>query len=104
MFERAITTTRTDAEVQKVLHANTKTFRKCYEAALPKNPTLAGRVNVRFTIDPAGKVSNAKDEGSTLGSAGVIHCILVAFEKLKFPAVKDANTTIVYPLVLEPGN
>lgn len=104
MFEREITTKRSDADVQAVLHASTKTFRKCYQAALAKNPALAGRVNVKFTIDPDGKVSNAKDEGSTLASAGVINCIIIAFGKLKFPAVKDASTTIVYPLVLEPGN
>jgi len=103
MFERDITTKRSDADVQAVLHTNTKTFRKCYEAALPKNPGLAGRVNVRFTIRPDGKVENAKDEGSTLPSAGVINCVIVAFEKLKFPAVKDASTTIVYPLLFDAG-
>lgn len=104
VFEREITAKRSDQEVQSVLHENTKTIRKCYQAALPKNPGLAGRVNVRFTIRPDGKVENAKDEQSTLPSAGVVNCVLLAVGKLKFPAVKDATTTIVYPFVFEPGN
>lgn len=104
VFEREITAKRSDQEVQAVLHENTKTIRKCYQAALPKNPALAGRVNVRFTIRPDGKVENAKDEQSSLPSAGVVNCVLLAVGKLKFPAVKDATTTIVYPFVFEPGN
>lgn len=104
VFEREITTKRSEADVQAVFRANAKTFRKCYEAALPKNPTLAGKVNIKFTIKPDGKVEDAKDEGSTLPSAGVVNCVVTAFQKLKFPAVKDASTTIVYPLVFEPGN
>lgn len=104
VFEREVTTKRSDADVQAVFRANAKTFRKCYEAALPKNPGLAGKVNVRFTITPDGKVDDAKDEGSTLPSAGVVNCVITAFQKLKFPAVKGASTTIVYPLVFDPGN
>ena len=104
VFERETNIKRDAAEIQAVIHAHAAAFNRCYDKARASDPKLAGRVEVRFTILPTGHVENAKDEHSTLASPSAIACMVAAYGKLKFPAVKGATTTMVYPLTFEPKN
>ena len=104
VFERETNVKRDAAEIQSVIRAHAATFNRCYDKARASDPKLAGRVEVRFTILPNGHVENAKDEHSTLASPAAIACMVAAYGKLKFPAVKGATTTMVYPLTFEPKN
>jgi Ca-activated chloride channel family protein len=88
--------------IQRVIRDSYKQLRACYEKGLAKNPTLTGRVQVRFTIQRDGTVSKVTEENSTLPDPDVIHCILPEYEKLKFPKPDGGAVTVVYPIMFSP--
>jgi hypothetical protein len=89
--------------IQSVVRSNYATFRHCYEAGLGRDPTLRGLVEMRFTIDPAGKVSNVDFADVTLRDCDVIECMAKGFSTMSFPHPKGGIVTVVYPIKLEPG-
>lgn len=81
------------------MRASYDDFRSCYEKALAKDPTVQGRVVVRFVIGRAGKVSLVED-GSTLADADAVVCVVAEYEKLRFPQPEDGIVTVIYPIQL----
>jgi hypothetical protein len=89
--------------IQRIVRQSFGRFRVCYEDALRGNPSLEGRVSVKFVIDRQGSVSMAADAGSDLADAGVVSCVVRGFSALSFPEPEGGIVTVVYPLVLSPG-
>jgi hypothetical protein len=91
----------------KVIQGTVRTryakFRKCYDAGLRRDPTLRGRVSVRFVISDSGAASSASDGGSELPDSQVVECVVRTFEGLQFPAPTGGRVWVVYPVFLEPG-
>jgi hypothetical protein len=95
---------RLPAEViQRIVRQNMGRFRACYEGGLRTNPTLEGRVAVRFVIDRTGQVSVAQDAGSDLPDENVKQCIVRSFFSLSFPSPDDGMVTVSYPIALTPA-
>jgi TonB family protein len=91
--------------IQHIVREHFGAFRKCYEAALGRNATLAGKVTVRFVIDPTGAVAAAaSDPSSTLQDADAVQCIVRGFGKLVFPPPDGGSVTVVYPIQFNPGD
>jgi hypothetical protein len=84
--------------VQRVVRQNFGRFRLCYEGALMSNPTLAGRVTVRFVIGRDGAVSSVENGGSDLADAGAVSCVVRAFYGLSFPQPEGGIVTVTYPI------
>jgi hypothetical protein len=96
---------RLPAEViQRVVRQNFGRFRACYENGLRNNPSLSGRVAVRFVIGHDGDVSNVANGGSDLPDAGVVSCVTRAFYGLSFPHPENGIVTVTYPIVFSPTN
>jgi hypothetical protein len=89
--------------IQRIIRQNAGRFRACYESGLRTNPSLEGRVEVRFIIDRQGQVSVAQDGSSDLPSDGVRSCIVKSFYSLSFPSPDNGTVTVVYPMVLTPA-
>lgn len=85
--------------VQRTVRQSFGRFRACYEAGLRGNPTLSGRVSVRFVIGRDGAVMSAMNGGSDLPDSGVVFCVVNAFRGLSFPAPPDGIVTVSYPIV-----
>jgi hypothetical protein len=85
--------------VQRTVRQSFGRFRACYENGLRGNPTLAGRIAVRFVIGRDGGVMSAGNGGSDLPDAGVVSCVVGAFRGLSFPAPPDGIVTVTYPIV-----
>jgi hypothetical protein len=49
-------------------------FRACYDAGRAVDPGLNGHIGFRFLIDPSGKVSAVRDEGSNVTDLEVVDC------------------------------
>jgi hypothetical protein len=95
---------RLPAEViQRVVRQNFGRFRNCYETGLRTNPGLTGRVTTKFVIDRSGSVSISQDAGSDLPDQAVTQCVVRSFASLSFPAPEGGAATVVYPLMLTPG-
>jgi hypothetical protein len=92
--------------IRTVVRTHVHEIRGCYELGLADDPALAGRVAVRFTIDPHGMVSEAVVASSNLPPRAepVQTCIAAAVKGWRFPMPPASGSAVVlYPFVLEPG-
>ena len=89
--------------VQRIVRQNFGRFRLCYENGLRNNPNLQGRVSARFVIGRDGSVGSLGNGGSDLPDAGVVRCVVSAFQGLSFPQPEGGIVTVVYPINFEPG-
>lgn len=88
--------------IQRVVRENFGRFRACYADALGHNPSLEGRVVVKFVIDHEGAVESSTDGGSDM-AADVSECVVRRFGDLSFPPPTGGIVTVVYPLVFTPS-
>jgi hypothetical protein len=89
--------------IQSAVRKSYGGLRKCYEAGLARNSSLAGRVAVRFVIELDGTVTNVSNGGSELADPEVVQCVIAHFYTLKFPPPEGGIVTVVYPIMLSPG-
>ena len=90
--------------IQRTVRQNFGRFKFCYEAGLRSNPSLQGRVSVRFIIGRDGAVSSSANGGSDLPDASVVSCVTRAFFGLSFPQPDNGIVTVTYPIVFSPAN
>lgn len=90
--------------IQRIVRQNFGRFRLCYENGLRTNPSLAGRVQVKFVIDRSGSVSASQDGGSDMPDQGVVQCVVRGFSNLSFPQPEGGIVTVVYPIIFNPGD
>lgn len=80
-------------------------IRYCYERQLSAEPDLYGKVQVKFTIDGNGAVSEYRVGMTTLNSAMVEGCILRRLARWKFPKPKGGtNVLVTYPFMFKSTN
>jgi hypothetical protein len=87
--------------IRRIVQQNHSRFRSCYEKGLLNNPTLEGRVGVRFVIGRDGSVSNVSNAGSDLPDPAVVNCVSRAFYDIGFPKPEGGIVTVVYPIVFQ---
>jgi hypothetical protein len=88
-------------QVLRVVRQRQAAFRDCYRPG-PLNPDLAGRVSVRFVIDPRGNVSNIGNGGSNMADGVVVSCVVRAFFGLSFPPPDRGIATVTVPIEFAP--
>jgi hypothetical protein len=88
--------------IQRIVRQNMGRFRLCYENGLRAQPSLSGRVEVKFVIGRDGVVVTAADAGSDLPDSDVRACVVRAFAGLSFPEPEGGIVTVVYPLLFTP--
>ena len=89
--------------VWRIIAQNVGRFQACYTPAYRLNPSLTGRVSVRFIIEFDGSVSSVSDAGSDLPDAGVVSCVICAFNGLSFPEPMGGIVTVVMPIMMFKG-
>ncbi|QRK06892.1 AgmX/PglI C-terminal domain-containing protein [Archangium violaceum] len=90
--------------IAKIIRSHQNEIKYCYETELNKNPSLAGKVAVAFTIDPAGGVSEANVTETTLNNSAAENCMLSRIRRWKFPEPKGGGVVAVtYPWLFSPA-
>jgi hypothetical protein len=90
--------------IAKIIRSHQNEIKYCYETELNKNPSLAGKVAVAFTIDPAGGVAEANVTETTLNSSSAEACMLSRIRRWKFPEPKGGGVVAVtYPWLFSPA-
>jgi len=90
--------------IAKIIRQHQNEIKYCYESELNKNPSLAGKVAVAFTIDPTGAVSEAAVTETTLNSSTAESCMLSRIRRWKFPEPKGGGVVAVtYPWLFSPA-
>ena len=93
------------AAVQRQIKQRLKSITRCYEAELRKNPSLAGKVTVTFTIQERGNVTDARASENTTGSPAVADCVTRTISRFRFnPGPDGGSVTFRYPFVFQPQN
>jgi hypothetical protein len=88
--------------IRRIVRAHINEVRFCYNQGLAREPTLRGRVSIRFAIGGTGKVLAAMVAESELKDARVAECIVRAVRRWTFPKPTSAGTVeVTYPFVLE---
>jgi hypothetical protein len=84
--------------------------RECYEAALEREPELAGKLVLSFVIvgdDEVGGVVDSAElaEGSTLKDEELVTCMLESMLSVSFVAPSaGGSVSVTYPFELSPGD
>ena len=92
------------SEIVAVLRQQQGLIRACYTEALQQNPTLSGKLVVKFYIDPAGEVSRARVKSSTLNDTAVEQCVTNHLTQMQFPKPDGGGiVTVSYPLRFHPS-
>lgn len=90
--------------VRRIVRSHINEVRSCYSKALATDPTLEGRVAVKFRVGPSGRVEDAKVESTTLPEGTVAPCVAAAVQTWKFPKpIGGGFVNVTYPFVFAPG-
>ncbi len=90
--------------IRKVVHEHRAQIRTCYETQLTTRPNLAGKLVSAWTIDPAGAVTEAHTQESTLRDRAVETCVAAKIKTWRFPIPKGGGEVFVtYPFIFTPG-
>ena len=90
------------AAMKKYIKRKKGQIRACYEMELKVNPSLAGRVEVVWTVNPDGSVSGVTVDSNTTGSTTLADCIARRIKRWRFPVTED-EFEITYPFNFYPS-
>ncbi|MBS2027296.1 MAG: AgmX/PglI C-terminal domain-containing protein [Deltaproteobacteria bacterium] len=90
--------------IRNIIHAHLREIRFCYESQLQKNPKLAGKLVVKFTLGADGHITKIELAEDTLKQAEVGQCVLTRFQRWRFPASPNGEVTVSYPINFESPN
>jgi TonB family protein len=84
--------------VRSVIRAHRPQIAQCYQAALTRRPTLAGKVTVKFVISSKGSVVSAGVVESTVQDEGMESCLVAEVKRWRMPEPKGGGVVVVkYP-------
>jgi len=95
-FRSSLTATR----LKDALAVQVPALRACYARALVKEPDLKGKLEVKLTVEPGGKISSLTTATNTSGSKPLASCLEPRLKALNLATDTGADVTI--PFVLTP--
>jgi TonB family protein len=91
--------------VVALIKTRLRAIQMCYEQQLRRNPTLAGKVTIEFSIQPRGNVTDVKVKENTTNDAAVGTCVANTVSTFRFnPGPEGGSVTYAYPFVFSPQN
>ncbi|RKI74219.1 energy transducer TonB, partial [Corallococcus sp. AB049A] len=90
-------------DLARFIQSRKASIQRCYENGLKRDPSLKGKVMVRFELTPQGRASNVEVDESTLRSDEVINCIKTTMRAWTFPFKPSDDVPVSYPFIFSPG-
>jgi predicted Zn finger-like uncharacterized protein len=87
--------------ITAVINARKKSVSICYEQSLRGREDLRGKLEVKVTVQPDGKVSKTSVETTAFKGSKVGLCVADKIKDWRFPAFEGEPQQIVVPFVLE---
>ncbi|CAN96750.1 unnamed protein product [Sorangium cellulosum So ce56] len=84
-----------EMQVRDVVEKHGELFDECYKIGVKSSPKFTGKVTVKATIGPTGRVNRADVVRSTAKNQQVDRCVADAFEKMQFPSPQGGVTTVI---------
>jgi outer membrane biosynthesis protein TonB len=79
-------------------------IKSCYENALKRNPSLKGRLVIRFTILQTGGVTDVVATQNTLSAPEVASCIMSTMRSWRTQFRPSGPVTVEYPFLFTPSS
>jgi hypothetical protein len=96
---------RTREDIRAIIAARRDEARACYDNGLANNPTMEGDLDIKWTIDPDGNVTEAMadDSKSTIHDKPTTDCIAAIIRKIHFAkSSKGYESRMHYPFNFHP--
>jgi outer membrane biosynthesis protein TonB len=74
-------------------------IKACYEGQLKRNPSLRGRLRIRFTILETGALDEVEATEDGVGSPDVAACVVGTVRSWRTPFRPSGPVTVEYPFV-----
>ncbi len=94
---------RSDEDIQRVFDLNKGRLYALYNRALRRDAGLQGKLVLRLTIDPDGKVTQCEIVSSELNNPRLERRLVARIKMFDFGAMDVAVTRITYPIEFFPG-
>lgn len=93
------------ALVVQTIKTRLRAIQMCYEQQLRRNPTLAGKVTIEFTIQPRGNVTDVRVKENSTNDGAVASCVADTVGRFRFnPGPEGGSVSYAYPFVFAPQN
>lgn len=90
---------RDDEAINKVVATNKTSIRMSYEKFLARNPQLAGKITVRFTIAASGQIIMVEILENSTGDKDLENDIISKVKMWRFESITEGDVTVTYPFV-----
>ncbi len=97
------TASRSMEEIQVVFDRNKSAIYSLYNRALRKDPTLQGKLVLRLTIAPSGKITKIELVSSELGDPALERKLVQRIKMFNFGAKQVDAVTLTYPIDFLPA-
>ena len=97
------TASRSIEEIQVVFDRNKSAIYSLYNRALRKDPTLQGKMVLKLTIAPSGKITNIELVSSELGDPLLERKLVQRIKMFNFGAKQVDAVTLTYPIDFLPA-
>jgi protein TonB len=94
---------RDNNAINAIVASNKVSIRMSYEKFMKRDPSLAGKVTVRFTIAASGSVSRVSILENTTGSPELEQEITRKIRMWRFESIPEGDVTVTYPFVFTPA-
>lgn len=91
-------------QIMRVVRRNQSAVRYCYENELQRQPSLRGRIEIRWRIARNGTVSSASRASSTMQNARVEGCIVRQVRRWRFPEPDGGEVDVNFPFIFGTGS
>ncbi len=78
----------------RFVRAHLRSIQTCYERELKLSPELKGKLEVRLTLTPAGRVGDVEIEDDTLHNGTVLACIRSVLQSWRLPFHPDEEGAV----------
>ena len=93
---------RSQSAIQKVVSRQSRRLKRLYEEWLKRDPSLSGRLTIRFVILPSGSVANISVVKTTTENTDFDAMVIRYIKRWRFPDAPGAGPVeVVYPFVFE---
>ncbi len=86
--------------IRRVILANTRVIKACYERELNRTPDLVGKLVIEWDIGEKGAVLRTAVQKNELGNRAVAECLMARLKMWRFPEPPTNEiVTVAYPFV-----
>jgi TonB family protein len=95
---------RAYSDINAVIQEKLGAIQFCFKKELRKDPSLSGKITVKFTVEASGRVTNAMVVNTSINNEGLQQCLLKTINMLVFKSIPESqgSMTVTYPFVFAP--